>query len=88
MYVWERHQSFINLKTFLQLGEKLWVASDGGVTNWLGYYACVIATDIFILQEGYGHSKGVPEAMESLQAESFGLLSALRFLIWFSVFIT
>eukprot|EP00957_Ditylum_brightwellii_P055658 4216900-Ditylum_brightwellii.AAC.1 len=35
---------------------------------------------------GYGHSKGVPEAMELLQAESSGLLATLHFLLQFSVF--
>eukprot|EP00957_Ditylum_brightwellii_P144900 11036604-Ditylum_brightwellii.AAC.1 len=34
-YVWERHQSIINLKTFLQLGGKLWITSDGRVTDGL-----------------------------------------------------
>eukprot|EP00957_Ditylum_brightwellii_P162511 12374285-Ditylum_brightwellii.AAC.1 len=83
MYVWERHQSVINLKTFLQLGEKIWIALDGGVTDGLGYYAWVIAMDSFILWEGYGHSEGVPEVMESLRAKSSGLLATLHFLLCF-----
>eukprot|EP00957_Ditylum_brightwellii_P031281 2371170-Ditylum_brightwellii.AAC.1 len=86
MYVWKRHQSIINLKTFLQLREKLWIAFDIGVTDGLGHYVWVITMDSFILWEGFGHSKGASEVMESLRAESSGFLATLQFILCFLVY--
>eukprot|EP00957_Ditylum_brightwellii_P089068 6782568-Ditylum_brightwellii.AAC.1 len=80
----EQYMSRLTLKDHMQLDSTLWVASDGGVTDGLGYFGWSIATDSFILWEGFGHSQGNPLYMESLRAESSGVLSVLRFLLQYT----
>eukprot|EP00957_Ditylum_brightwellii_P021028 1584905-Ditylum_brightwellii.AAC.1 len=88
----EKHTSRLSLKEHIQIGSKLWLVTAGGVTDGIGYFGWIIATDSFILWEGHGQPQGHPRHMKSLKAGSSGVLSVLRFLLkyerYFNVSIT
>ena len=66
--------------TLLQLEPTLWVVTDGGVSDSIGYYGWVIATSSTILYEDKGQITGNEEEMDSCRAEAGALLEALLFL--------
>ena len=68
----------------IQLEDKLWVVTDGGVYDGKGYFGWVMATSDQIIYEHAGTVPGNQEEMDSTRAESGGLLNALMFLtqIW------
>ena len=76
----EKQNSYANLETHLKMGSALWIATDGGAKGPLGYFGWVIATDTNILWKGKGQAYSNPDLIESLRAESIGLLAAIRFL--------
>ena len=57
---------------------QLFVVSDGGVSEGLGYYGWVIANPSTIIWEGGGQGPVSAIEMDSLCAESRGLLHAIR----------
>jgi len=63
------------------INEELWIVSDGGTHNGLGYFGCVIATSTSILWEDYGQVGGNAEQMDSLRSENKGTLDATEFLL-------
>ena len=63
------------------INDELWIVSDGGTHNGLGYFGWVIATSTSVLWEDYGQVPGNAEQMDSLRAESYGTLAATEFLL-------
>eukprot|EP00957_Ditylum_brightwellii_P176570 13447774-Ditylum_brightwellii.AAC.1 len=57
------------------------IESDRGTTDGLGYCGWIIATDTIILVKEYGHAPGQGHQMESLQAKSYGCVTALLFIL-------
>ena len=57
--------------------ETIYIVSDGGTVNNEGYYGWVIATSSTIIIEGHGYVPGNPSQIDSLRAESMGMLHAL-----------
>ena len=65
-----------------QLASTLWIVTDGGVKDSMGYYGWVIATDTSVLYESNGCVPGNGEEMDSCRAESVGLLEAVKFAVY------
>ena len=57
--------------------DTIWIVSDGGKGDAIGYYGWVVATGTNIIYEGEGHVPGNPLHLDSLRAESMGMLHAL-----------
>jgi len=66
--------------TAFQLNKTIWLVTDGGVSDSIGYFGWVIATDTTILFEGKGSVQGNDEEMDSTRAESGALMEALIYL--------
>eukprot|EP00957_Ditylum_brightwellii_P079827 6070587-Ditylum_brightwellii.AAC.1 len=62
--------TYMTLSTAVQLGEYIWLATDGGTTGSEGYFGWVIATDSCILWRGGSFVQGNGDLMESLHTES------------------
>jgi hypothetical protein len=69
------------LKDHLHMGTPILFVSDGGLTDGLGTFGWVIATDTGTLCEGLGLSAGNQHLNESLRSESTGFLAQLRYLL-------
>ena len=67
----------------LASADTIWIVSDGGKDLDIGYYGWVIADSSHILCEGHGHTTGNNEHMDSLRAESSGMLHALHVMVNF-----
>lgn len=61
--------------------DTLWIVSDGGKDTALAYYGWVIADSRHILCEGKGLTTGNTEQMDSLRAESSGMVHALTVMV-------
>eukprot|EP00957_Ditylum_brightwellii_P059261 4498348-Ditylum_brightwellii.AAC.1 len=59
----------LTLKQLLQMSEEIWVVTDGGVNQQLGYFGFVIATSTQILWKGDGQAQGNAIQMESLHTK-------------------
>eukprot|EP00957_Ditylum_brightwellii_P168857 12852570-Ditylum_brightwellii.AAC.1 len=66
-----------DLQILLEENTPIYLATDGGVKDNIGYYGWVIASVIEIVSEAKGYAPGPLKQMESLRAESIGLLSIL-----------
>ena len=73
-------KSCVPANIVFQLNKIIWIVTDGGVSDSIGYYGWVIATDTTILYESQGSVQGNDEEMDSTRAESGALLEALIFL--------
>ena len=65
----------------LQDDQKLYLVSDGGEENGLGYFGWVIASETEILVKHKGHAAGNPSLIESLRTESVGALSIISYIL-------
>eukprot|EP00957_Ditylum_brightwellii_P121740 9284203-Ditylum_brightwellii.AAC.1 len=63
-----------DLQNLLEEITPIYLVTDGGVKDNIGYYRWVIATVIEIVSEAKGDAPGPLKHMESLRAESIGLL--------------
>eukprot|EP00957_Ditylum_brightwellii_P038258 2892986-Ditylum_brightwellii.AAC.1 len=69
-----------DLKHLLEENTTIYLVTDSGVKDNIGYYGWVMATVIEILCKAKGHAPGPLKQMKSLRAESIGLLSILCFI--------
>eukprot|EP00957_Ditylum_brightwellii_P121889 9295323-Ditylum_brightwellii.AAC.1 len=69
-----------DLQNLLEENTPIYLATDRGVKDNIGYYGWVIATLIEIVCEAKGHAPGPLKQMESMRAESIGLLLILCFI--------
>ena len=76
----------MSLKVLIEMGENIWLVSDGGLDDATGYFGWVIASDRQILWRNRGHVQGERHLLETLRTESVGLLSMLVFLKHYSIF--
>ena len=82
---WRKYQSilfkFSPVSKYITLDllstDTIYIVSDGGVADTEGYYGWVIATSSNIVIEGHGYVPGNPSHIDSLRAESMGMLHAL-----------
>lgn len=82
---WRKYQSVLSkfspVSKYIPLDllstDTIYVVSDGGVADTEGYYGWVIATSSNIVIEGHGYVPGNPSHIDSLRAESMGMLHAL-----------
>eukprot|EP00957_Ditylum_brightwellii_P052954 4014542-Ditylum_brightwellii.AAC.1 len=63
-----------DLQNLLEEDTLIYLVADGGVKDNIGYYGWVIASVIKIVCKAKGHPPGPLKQMESLRAESIGLL--------------
>ena len=86
-YFLQQLSQYTKFSKFLQLdlasADTIWIISDGGKDAEIGYYGWVIADSSHILCEGKGHTTGNKEQMDSLRAESSGMLHALTVMVNF-----
>eukprot|EP00957_Ditylum_brightwellii_P031002 2349199-Ditylum_brightwellii.AAC.1 len=61
-----------DLQNLLKENTPIYLVTDGGVKDSIGYYGWVIVTVIEIVWEAKGHAPGSLKQMESLRAESIG----------------
>ena len=59
---------------------QLWIVSDGGLCQDIGYYGQFIANDTSIIWEGWGQLPGNNTQFDSLRSESSGFLHDLTVL--------
>ena len=69
-----------DLQNLLEENTPIYLVTDRGVKDNIGYYGWVIATVIKIVCKAKGHTPGPLKQMESLRAESIGLLLILCFI--------
>ena len=69
-----------DLRRLLEENTPIYLVTDGGVKDNIGYYGWVIATVIEIVCKVKGHAPGPLKQMESLIAESIVLLLVLCFI--------
>eukprot|EP00957_Ditylum_brightwellii_P115653 8821537-Ditylum_brightwellii.AAC.1 len=69
-----------DLQNLLEENTPIYLVTDGGVKDNIDYYGWVIATVIKIVCKAKGHTPGTLKRMESLRAESIGLLLMLCFI--------
>eukprot|EP00957_Ditylum_brightwellii_P086885 6612694-Ditylum_brightwellii.AAC.1 len=69
-----------DLRHLLEENTPIYLVTDSGVKDDIGYYDWVMATVIIIVWEAKGHAPGPLKQMESLRAESIDLLSILCFI--------
>eukprot|EP00957_Ditylum_brightwellii_P197153 15021149-Ditylum_brightwellii.AAC.1 len=72
-----------DLQNLLEENTPIYLVTDEGVKDNIGYYSWVIATVIKIVFKAKGHAPGPLKQMESLRAESIGLLSILCFIAYY-----
>ena len=86
-YFFHQLSQYTEVSKFLQLdlasADTIWIISDGGKDSEIGYYGWVIADSTHILCEGNGHTTGNNDQMDSLRAESSGMLHALTVMVNF-----
>eukprot|EP00957_Ditylum_brightwellii_P144594 11014225-Ditylum_brightwellii.AAC.1 len=68
-------------KNLLEENTPIYLVTDGGVKDNIGYYGWVMATVIKTVCESKGYAPGPLKQMEFLRAESIGLLSILCFIV-------
>ena len=61
----------------LQDEQQIYLVSDGGEENGLGYYGWVIVTENQILVKHKGHAADNPRLIESLRTKSVGALTII-----------
>eukprot|EP00957_Ditylum_brightwellii_P039776 3011264-Ditylum_brightwellii.AAC.1 len=76
--------SYGSMKAHIELGDKLWIVTGGGLKRGDGYYGWVIATDTNILWEGRGYVQSNAELVKSLRTEGMAHLAAATFLKHYS----
>eukprot|EP00957_Ditylum_brightwellii_P135463 10328222-Ditylum_brightwellii.AAC.1 len=76
--------SYGSFKTHIELGNKLWIVTDGGLKQGDRYYGWVIATDTNIIWEGRGYVQSNAELVESLHTEGMTHMAAATFLKHYS----
>ena len=94
-HTWQQYNEHLNSYTVInkyigieiQSAETLWVVSDGGLDDNLGYYGWVIANSSQILCEGRGLDPGNPEKLDSLRTERAGMLHALTVMSQFATYL-
>eukprot|EP00957_Ditylum_brightwellii_P083887 6375578-Ditylum_brightwellii.AAC.1 len=69
-----------DLCSLLEENTPIYLVIDGRVKDNIGYYNWLITTVMEIVCKAKGHAPGPLKQMESLRAESIGLLSILCFL--------
>ena len=67
--------------SILQDEQKIYLVSDGGEENGLGYFGWVIASETEILVKHKGHAAGNPSLVESLRTKSVGVLSIISYIL-------
>ena len=72
--------NLLQLQTSINLGDTVWLCTDGGEDMGYGYYGWVIANDTTIFQKHHGAATGPRDTMESHRAEATGALAGLLFL--------
>ena len=74
-----RISNFMHLD--LASADTIWIVSDGGKDSENGYYGWIITDASHIICKGKGHTTGNKEHMDSLRAESSGMLHALTVIV-------
>eukprot|EP00957_Ditylum_brightwellii_P048387 3672473-Ditylum_brightwellii.AAC.1 len=64
----------------------MYLVTDGGTTDGIGYYRWVIATNCDVVITAHGQSTGYFGLMESLQTKSMSILAMVTFLHHFCKF--
>eukprot|EP00957_Ditylum_brightwellii_P151464 11534488-Ditylum_brightwellii.AAC.1 len=75
----EKQTTYGSLKVMMQLQEQIYLVTDGGLDNNIGYFRWVVATDQTILWENRGHAQGEKGQIETLRTKSVGLLAIMIF---------
>eukprot|EP00957_Ditylum_brightwellii_P119490 9116923-Ditylum_brightwellii.AAC.1 len=69
-----------DIRHLLEENTPIYLVTDDGVKDNIGYYGWVMATVIEIVCKAKGHAPGPIKQMESLRAENISLLSILCFI--------
>ena len=70
----------------LNMGDEIWICSDGGVFMKKGYYGWIATTDSRKLTRHKGSVTGNEDTMESHRTEAVGALAALLYIYHFSMY--
>eukprot|EP00957_Ditylum_brightwellii_P119146 9088491-Ditylum_brightwellii.AAC.1 len=76
-HIYEQSNNCMTLREHIECADKIYLVTDGGSYQEIGYFGWSIATESNILLIGFGHVQGNPSLQESLRTEETSHLSLL-----------